>query len=465
MEFINNTIHPALNFEGIDQHDQEFHVIVMRQTYTWNDKGLLVLAEEQEPLCMEDKIVDPNNLMSGVIEESDLCHYKPKCDIIIQGHAYTPKYRENKQDYKVSLQVQTPNKFIFKEAIPASKYRFAQQKKSKHNDKQYSKGDLLINKTLIVLSPRYAQIHSESVTGNLRYTIKIKPFHEKTSLNPSSSFGGYSMIEESHTVMTELEKRYAQALIAKEDRKNIRFHNNHGVIAYFQQNNHNPYGSGYQSSLYFNLIKPQKVHLPQIHTTDSFVSEALLNKMAKKELSEHTYSSLVAGFGIMAKSHPQRHKYLGKVGKEFIDSGGTVPKDFDFAIWNCAYPDQQVEKLIGNEWITLTNLCHKDTTASYQTNKGDTQLRLYLPETLAYLLTNSNKSDMPASELPIKLDTVMIKPDEEKVNLVWRGIISAEYDPKLTVLETIDREKQQKILQQHCTQKGEIIRPYERKEA
>ncbi len=227
MEFINNTIHPALNFEGIDQLEQKFHVVVMRQTYTWDNKGLLVLTEEQDPLCMEDRLVDRKDIMSGVVEESDLCHYKPKCDIIIKGHAYTPKNKINKQQYKASLQVQTPDKVIFKEAIPASKYQFAQQKKPIKNNGQYIKGNLLINKTLIILSPRYAQLHSESVTGNLRYQIKIKPFNEKTSLNPSSSFGGYNIIEEQNPIFNQLEKKHADCLIPQADREAIRLNPTH----------------------------------------------------------------------------------------------------------------------------------------------------------------------------------------------------------------------------------------------
>ncbi|MGP5495529.1 hypothetical protein ACTXNC_12715, partial [Psychrobacter celer] len=74
MNFTNDTIYPALAFEGIDQLQQMFHVVVMRQTYTWNEQGLLILSEEQDPLQVQDQLTDPNDLMSGVVEESDLAH-------------------------------------------------------------------------------------------------------------------------------------------------------------------------------------------------------------------------------------------------------------------------------------------------------------------------------------------------------------------------------------------------------
>ena len=115
----------------------------------------------------------------------------------------------------------------------------------------------------------------------------------------------------------------------------------------------------------------------------------------------------------------------------------------------------------GTEWLTLINLCHPQITAAHTDRQGNVQLRLYLPETLAYLVTNSNNSDYPESEVPMKLDTVIIRPDEQKVHLVWRGIIAGEYDPNVILLDTADRAKQQAILAQHFTQKGDIIRPYE----
>lgn len=109
MNFTNTTTHPALAFEGIDQLDQSFQVVVMRQTYTWNEQGLLILTDEQDPLRLEDQLVDTKDLMSGVVEESDLAHYKPKCDVIIKGHAYAPKHRVNQDSFNASIKLQTPD--------------------------------------------------------------------------------------------------------------------------------------------------------------------------------------------------------------------------------------------------------------------------------------------------------------------------------------------------------------------
>lgn len=80
---------------------------------------------------------------------------------------------------------------------------------------------------------------------------------------------------------------------------------------------------------------------------------------------------------------------------------------------------------------------------------------------VSYLATISNQPDLPASEVPMKLDTVIIRPDEEKVHLVWRGIIAGEYDPNTTVLQTKNRDEVEQTLAKYFTQKGTIIRPYE----
>jgi len=459
MDFINNTQFPALNFEGIDQLDQTFHVVVMRQTYTWNDRGLLILADEQDPLCMEDVMVDRENLMSGVIEESDLCHFKPRCDVLVIGHAYLPAYAVSDDYFTATLNVQTPDKVLYDKPITASKYLFAQssQLQSKKVSQTIS-GTPLIKKSLNIYPPRVALRQATGIIGSQRYQIKPQVITHKISLNPSSSFGGYCIVEARDDRLAAIP---TQEQIPEADRTAIKLNSQHDVLGYFSQDEYNPYGKGYVSSDYARAMQPERIELPQIHQPNQALEAYHIDKMANGTLDSRTHTALVSGFGIRAKSHPERHQYLGKIDQAFIDSDRYIPEGFDFAIWNCAYPDQQIEQLVGNEWITLTNLCHPQTLAASTDKQGNSRLRLYLPEMLAYLVTNSNHPDYPESEVPMKLDTVIIRPDTQKVHLVWRGIIAGGYDPNIVMLDTADRTKQQDILAQYFTQKGEIIRPYE----
>lgn len=460
MQFINDTPYPALHFEGIDQLSQTFHTVVMRVSCTWNDKGLLSPCHKQDGLCMEDVLVDSKDFMSGVLEESDLCHYKPKCDILILGSAYTPKTKKNIKSFECRLTVQTPDKWIFEQPIMASKYLFANNSTmpiTTPKRQTFVKGTQLIDKTLSILAPSIALLNEKALDGSLRYSITTQNLPNKTPLTPNSSFGGYCYIEETDETLPSIP-------ISKQlpkDARDFKINDNHGTLAYFIQDNYNPYGTGYLDPVYALAKMPKNIKMPVIHYPSQTLSTEHLTQMSLGKLKDSIHDSLVAGFGIRSKSHPQRHQYLGEIDENYLQNKTPTPKGFDFAIWNCAYPDQQVEKLAGNEWITLTNLSSTDTKACHIDENGNTILNLYLPELLAYLVTTSHEENLDASEVPMKLDTVIIRPDEQKVHLVWRGIIAGAYNPKVILLQTADRQTIQATLDTHFTQKGAIIRPYE----
>ena len=457
MKLINPTPYPAIAFEGIDQLNQAFHIVVMRQTYTWNDKGLLVLTDEQDPLCFEDQLADPNDIMSGILEESDLAHYKPKCDVIIKGHAYTPPSKRSHDYIEANIKLQSPDTLTLAEPVVPNKYIFNEKAPSKQAREQYSQGQTLINKTLAILSPRHAIAGLESLTGNVSYHIKTDPMPEKVSLNPSSSFGGYCLIEEDNPAIRAMDK---DEIIPPPQRESIHLNPHHGTIAYLEEDHFNPAGRGYTTPSYQKAMKPQRIELSQIHHPDMLINDSIINQISRKPLDKGTHTKLVAGFGVTNKSHPDRSKLIGKVNQDFIDSGKAYPPGFDFAMWNCAYPDQQTDYLQGNEWLTLTNLCHKKTKAATINNKGDIQLKLYLPEVLAYLaLESSNPTIMP-TELPMKLDTVIVSPDTQTVNLVWRSLIIDNYQPKKATLVVMDRKQKAVLMEQYFDQVVDVVKPY-----
>jgi hypothetical protein len=210
-------------------------------------------------------------------------------------------------------------------------------------------------------------------------------------------------------------------------------------------------------------MKSQRIELSQIHHPDMLINDSIINQMSRKPLDKDTHTKLVVGFGVRNKSHPDRSKLIGKVDQDFIDSGKAYPPGFDFAMWNCAYPDQQTDYLQGNEWLTLTNLCHQDTKAATLNKKGDIELKIYLPETLAYLELESSHPQLMGTELPMHLDTVIVSPDEQKVHLVWRSMVISDYQPKKAVLKVMDKQQMDKIKKQYFTQTRQVVRPYESK--
>lgn len=479
MEFINNTPSPALSFEGVDTQ-QEFHVIVMRQTYTWNEQGLLILSDEQDPLCMIDEIVDPIDIMSGVIQESDLCHYKPKCDVLVTGHAHAPQ-RKNVKNFMAAIHVQTPNKVIFAEPIKAAKYQFEdlkQRQKKQPRIAQRIKGEMLLDKKLLVTGEQYIESINESIAGGYQLFAGAASKVNKVSLNPSSSLGGYCVIDSEHPNLDAIDE---SLLIPEEDRTTIPTNHHSAPIAYFSQYAGNPYGTGYLTAEYIKAMTPEvltsrqlaskQIVIPQLQypkrpITDTTLTQLLNTDKSDQKAQQH-FSQMVAGFGICAKSHPDRHQYMGVIDEDYLarikhadKAQDIIPDGFDFAIWNCAYLDQQTEHLKGDEWITLTNLCQLDTPAASVNANGDTKLTLYLPEALATLITKSSLEGYPDAEVPMKLDTIRIDPDLQKVHLVWRGIIAADYEPEIIVLEYVSPQQHAQILKAHFTQKGDIVRPY-----
>lgn len=457
MKLTNTTPYPAIAFEGIDQLGQAFHVVVMRQTYTWNELGLLVVTEDQDPLRFEDQLADPNDLMSGILEESDLAHYKPKCDVIIKGHAYTPPNKSGQDRIQASIQLQSPDSIALAEPVAPSKYAISESTKPASASNQYTRGQVLIDKTLTVLSPRHATIGLEGIAGNVRYSVKSAPMPDKVSLNPSSSFGGYCLMEENHPAIRTMD---INELIPKEDRSSIKLNPHHGTIAYLAEDNFNPAGKGFITPPYFNAIKPKRIEMSQIHHPDFLINGDIVNQVVKGKLDDKAHHNLVAGFGIRAKSHPERSKLIGTINQAFITSDAALPQGFDFAMWNGAYPDLQTEYLTGNEWITLTNLCSPATKAARLNKQGDIELKLYLPEVLPYLALESSQPAVTATELPMKLDTVIVSPDSQTVNLVWRSMVISDYQPKVATLAVIDRQMQADLIKEDFVQTSDIVRPY-----
>jgi hypothetical protein len=110
MEFRNHTPFPALAFEGIDPRNRPFHVLVLRQTLTWDDDGQLDYADKQSALNVVDAYFGEPNA-SAVRQESDLCQYKPRCDVIVNATAHAPGGKPRRR-FKVGLRVASPDTAI-----------------------------------------------------------------------------------------------------------------------------------------------------------------------------------------------------------------------------------------------------------------------------------------------------------------------------------------------------------------
>ncbi len=96
MEFRNLTPFDVMCFSALDKQDVEHPVIVMKVGYRLEPiaerPGHLsaqVIDDEPLALCLADHYFGEEG-RSSVKEESDLAPFKPRCDVIINGHAHAP---------------------------------------------------------------------------------------------------------------------------------------------------------------------------------------------------------------------------------------------------------------------------------------------------------------------------------------------------------------------------------------
>ncbi|WP_076902363.1 DUF2169 family type VI secretion system accessory protein [Burkholderia pseudomallei] len=448
MEFINHTPFPALAFAGVDTREQEFHVVALRQTLTWNETDGLHFSDEQQPLCEADEFFG-ENVQGSVRQESDLCPYKPRCDVIVNATAYPPRRPDGDVPgkFNVRLVVSRPGAPV---SLPPEPYGLNPLMSASPEEMQTwreeierakkitTQGHRLIDKTLVVTGER----QFVKRTGLLRVVASLVKFSSLgtvrlpdwrlTSPQPAHdvpvilehAFGGQCRIEQDDVRADRISKRQRlTAEVAETHPDAPRAPVAHD--AYLE----NVAGLGFARDWYLDAVGMKAVAAPQIEYPQHPVTVAHFNsaRVGKLDLTE----ALVAGLGVRPKGHPERAKLVGTIDRAFIEGEAPLPKDFDFAVWNAAWPDQQVEALRGDEQIDLVNLCKSGTPCATTDASGDVRLTLRLPGHLPFLLVRYENGSI--GELESRLDTVLIDPDRREISCVWRATLAKQ--PRVRVLE------------------------------
>ncbi|MGF1945415.1 DUF2169 domain-containing protein, partial [Enterococcus casseliflavus] len=107
--------------------------------------------------------------------------------------------------------------------------------------------------------------------------------------------------------------------------------------------------------------------------------------------------------------------------EKFIRSGAPLPEDFDFAVWNAAWPDQQVDALQGDETIELTNLCRREMPGVMEDEQGNSVLKLSMPQYQAYVLVRFESGQL--APMALSTDTLILEPDARTVAMVLRAVL------------------------------------------
>lgn len=441
MESKNHTPFPALAFEGIDQFDQAFHVVVLKQTLQITAQGLQY-ADQQRPLCEEDEFFGLPN-QSSVRQESDFCHFKPRCDVIVNGTAYAPNGPSNTVNVRLRVLGQ-PNSSSCMPAMPEplgpgmpvsdDAMRQWRAEVSRLQSEQ-STSTIHIDKTLIVTGERQLQ-HGGSLAsgigGLLRlgtlglvntspWSLDMPSKFESLPIRYEYAYGGQCRIEQNDPAKQDVPSQF-------QTQRHIHPEGDDAPFAHSSLPS-NPIGRGFAEPWYLKAKQPDTLPAPRItYPSSPFTLETF-------ETGPHTArpDAEVAGFGIRAKSHPARARLAGTMDKAFIQSGRWLPDDFDFAIWNGAPLDQQCPWLQGDEVIELTNLCPLSTPGLARTAEGNLQLRLSLPGHTPFVRVRMESGQF--FRLDLHLDTLILEPDQQQLVLTWRRIIGKEEGAEIRRLE------------------------------
>jgi hypothetical protein len=430
MEFRNHTPFPALAFEGIDPENQPFHVLTLRQTLTWDDDGTLTYADEQAPLNTKDHYFgEPHN--SLVRQESDLCHFKPYCDVIVNAMAYAPKSQPSRR-FNVRLRLLCPHETLEPSAPPQGLNPM--QKPSKQAQQAWlaeynnlhqraAQEQVLLDKTLNVTGERWFVRRTAprrwlatglrwASLGILRPTTWRLTRPQKTLSVPvriDRAFGGTCRITANDPAAKRLAKRHR--LKPQPQARSSGALAQAGLQA-------NPQGCGWGRFWYLNAKRLRRIPAPQLEVPGQPLKPAHFNQAHAEKLSDETAATLIAGLGIRPKGHPERARLAGNIDESFINGKRGLPEDFDFAVWNAAWPDQQARHLKGNETLELVNLCEPDAPGVRYDRQGNTVLRLSLPQHDCFALLRY--ADGTLSEQPLLIDTLIVEPQAQTLSLVWR---------------------------------------------
>ena len=133
-----------------------------------------------------------------------------------------------------------------------------------------------------------------------------------------------------------------------------------------------------------------------------------------------------AGFGPFGKMWQQRHSKMGTYNENWLkERWPWFPHDFDWGYFNAAPLDMQVDGYLrGDEMLYFENLHPKH--PHYESKLPGLRVRCFLNKLIPKDTCQTN-----FAEVSMKLDTLWVDMDAEKVTLVWRGsaeVLSDEYE-------------------------------------
>lgn len=428
MEFRNLTPFGVVCFSALALDGQEHPVVAMKVGYRLEPikerRGqfrAVVIDDKPLAVCMADTYYGQTG-GSAVCEESDLAPFKPRCDVIVVGHAHAPA-GQPATAWEAGIRIHsTCPGHILPDPPPLKRT----------SDICFSAEELQAHQAKIV---EVRQRNSEQLTPRvlldktLRFTGP-REFHRNffgwyiTDPTPATSvplrwehaFGGFSQFANPD---------YGHSPQAPE------FLLNEVCFS-------NPLGCGWLEQRHEKLHyeqtgeQPAKVPAPQIEHLDSPIEQLArarhpagpLDATAMAEIAA-TYGSSPAGFSIVGRAWAPRLALAGTYDKRWEDHDWPgLPQDFDFGYWNGAPLDQQITFPMPDARIALSNLTDPSLSE-------DGQCEIQLPGHRPFVLVRMTNGVM--LPLPMLTDTLRIDTDDMTLSMTHR--ISLPNSLAIRVLE------------------------------
>jgi hypothetical protein len=133
----------------------------------------------------------------------------------------------------------------------------------------------------------------------------------------------------------------------------------------------------------------------------------------REEIENVKSAPAPAGFGFVAASWQPRRGYAGTCDERWTKQRAPyLPEDFDPRFFHAAHPGLCFERyLTGGERIEVTNV----------TESGSLSLELPKPD-LGVVVRLRGEDQRP----PVRLETVLLEPDESRLSMVWRAAVPCD---------------------------------------
>lgn len=433
MKLDNQTPFPSLLYSASDSNKDEHDIVVMKVSYKIIRKsidqwGLELITDGSIPLCLTDEFWGESG-ESSVKVESDLAPYKPKCDVILNGSAYTPdaqampvvavrlkmSYPEQKTQIERPSEPQPLNPMM-----PLTEFQkiqwareLAAYEKAEKQQQLNTQYKVLFEKTLSVLGESDFKLNS-LMPGWKRSALK--PF-TTLPMRWNYAFGG------NHTLYKNAD-RSGQAVFSE--------------MCYS-----NPLGKGWLEDGYFdacekvNKDRKREDKIENYKVISAPQIEFHMQRQPKPALVKHPknvkldarlmdqisarYAYQPAGYGFMGRSWAPRIALAGTYDEQWLEEQHPYPPhDIDYAYWNGAPKDQQIDFFYPNARLELWNLTQPEFS-----NKG--YLKVDFLGHRPFIVMHFEKGG--AVPFPMITETVLIDTDQMTISLTHKAWIRSDTAP------------------------------------